>query len=277
MTERVPDGDFVDEFRRSLRMAVLNTEREQLIEVLAEAKRIKIDFDMARRVFETVSDRPSMIERNLDVIGLPHAPATWVEIDDRARRERAVDGAKAAPARIGYLISPHPSDPGVLIAAIARQIPERVDGACHLLPAFCAINLASLADLSARARDYLSDIPRESIARMAMYLMTYVPPGFTPEIDEFARVSSNVESDTLHAECRLETAGEGIYLLALLVALSAKNVVFSDAGGGIRTASVAPRRYGRGRRMLAALRLKAMAPVDRSYVGNRPVVSLVDA
>jgi hypothetical protein len=269
-------GDFVAEFRRSVRMAIQNTEREQVLEVLAEATRIRIDFDMVRRVFDTISDCPNLVERNLDVIGLPHAPATWIEIDDRARREMAPDMA-AAPSRIGFLISRHPADPGVLIAAIARQIPDRADGACHLMPAFCAINLASLTDLSMRARSYLSSVPQESVARMVMHLRTYVPPGFTPEIDEFAKVSSNVDSDALHTESRLETAGEGVFLLALLVALSASNVVFSDAADGIRTASVAPRRHGRGRRMLAALRLKVMGPVDRNYLGGRPVVSLIDA
>lgn len=275
MTVVIPSvQDFIGEFRKSVKLAVRNTEREQVLDALSEATRIRVDFELARRVFETVSDRPSVIERNLDVIGLPHAPATWIEIDDRARRGVEQETA-SAPSRIGFLLSPHPADPGVLIVAIARQMPERVDGACHLMPAFCAINLANLADLSMRARTYLSSDPRESKARMVMNLWTYVPPGFLPEIDEFAKVSNNA-SEALQTESRLETAGEGLFLLALLVALSARNVVFSEAEDGVRTATMVPKRYGSVRRMLTSLRLKTMDPVDRGYVGTQPVVSLVD-
>lgn len=270
------DGDFAVEFCKSIRQAIQNTEREQVLDLLAEATRIRIDFDMVRRVFTTVSDCPNLIERNLDVIALPHAPATFIEIDERARREGEAENMPTL-ARIGYLLSQHPSDPGVLIAAIARQIPERVEGACHMMPAFCAINLASLTDLSMRARRYLSTTPQESIARMVMHLRTYVPPGFTPELDEFAKVSNNIDSDTLHTESRMEAAGEGVFLMALLVSLAAKNIVFAESDDGVRTASVAPRRHGKTRKALAALRLMAVGPVDRGYRKGRPVVSLIDA
>lgn len=268
------DDDFAAEFRRSIRRAIQNTEREQVLDLVTKATRIRIDFEMTRRVFNTISDCPNMIERNLDMITLPHAPATFIEIDDHARRETDLP---SGIARIGFLIAPHPADPGVLIVAIARQIPERVEGACHLMPAFCAINLASLTDLSMRARRYLSTTPQDSIARMVMHLRTYVPPGFTPELDEFTKVVDNIDSDTLHLASRMETAREGVFLLALLVALAAENVVVSESGDGIRIAKVAPRQYGRGRRTLATLRLKAAGPVDRSYRKGHPVLSLVDA
>ena len=146
-----------------------------------------------------------------------------------------------------------------------------------MMPAFCAINLASLTDLSMRARRYLSTTPQESIARMVMHLRTYVPPGFTPELDEFAKVSNNIDSDTLHTESRMEAAGEGVFLLALLVSLAAKNIVFAESDDGVRTASVVTRRHGKTRRALAALRLMAVGPMDRGYRKGRPVVSLVDA
>jgi hypothetical protein len=267
-------GEFIDEFRRSIASAVQNTERGQLLDVLSDAVRIVVDPAMVRRVFETVSETPNLVERNLDLIGLPHAPATWIEIDDRARRDAAA--GLEGPSRIGFLLSPHPADPGVLVAAIARQIPERADGACHLMPAFCAINLAVLSDLAAAARHHLSTTPKESVARMVMSLMTYVPPGFTPEIDEFAKVAANVDSDRLHAESRVETAGEGVFLLALLVFLLARNVAYAAGEDGVRTASVVPERPGRLRRALAALRLRATPSVERSRSGGRPVVALVD-
>lgn len=266
--------DFASVFRRSIAGAVQNVEREQILAIMPEAVRISVDPGMVRRVFELVSATPHLIERNLDLVGLPHAPATWIEIDDRARRESPPAGEGLS--RIGFLISPHPADPGVLVVAIARQIPERADGVCHLMPAFCAFNLAILSDLSRAARSHLSTDPRESAARMVMSFMTYVPPGFTPEIDEFAKVAANVDSDRLHAESRMESSGEGLYLLALLVALMARNTVFETGADGIRTASLAPARPSRLRRALSAARLRTVAAVERGFAGGRPVVDLVD-
>ena len=270
--------DFADEFRRSVRRAVQNVEREQVVEALSGARRIRAGFDVTRRAFEMLSRAPHLIERNLDVVGLPHAPATWIEIDDRARRGLAPDAPFSGPARVGYLLSPHPSDPGVLVAALARQIPERVDGACHLMPAVCALNVAALSELAALARRGLSRIPEESVARMVMHLVTYVPPGFWPEIEEFAKVAVNVEAETLHTEARRESAAEGVFLLALLVTLMASNVAFDEGEDGYRTARVAPRRVGMFGRALSALRVGEPESVKRSWNRRkgRPAVELVD-
>ncbi|WP_456717619.1 MULTISPECIES: hypothetical protein [unclassified Bradyrhizobium] len=182
----------------------------------------------------------------MDLIVPPHDKVLWVEMDGYARRPllERTEGTIGGGDRVGYLIMRHEADSNVLVCAIARKTPDRVGGACYLMPALCAISLPELAEFSATSRRYLDRERQRSQRRMVMMVRSYIPPGVEEEIRDLGKASKQFDSEKSLLSARGESAPEGAFMIATLLALSAVNVSIGDADGVAEmTELVPPARY----------------------------------
>lgn len=237
-------SSFFDEFSAVLR-DVGGEEREQLLTHMPQARRLILDARLASAVYDALNDAPATIERNMDLIVPPQDGILWLELDGYARRKPSerVDGLVAGDDRVAYLVMRHESDPNVLVCAVARKTPDRIGGACYLMPALCAVSLPELAEFAATSRRYFDQERKRSLARMVMMVRTYTPPGIESEIREIGKASKGFDDEKSLLASRGESAPEGVFMVATLLALSATNVHINadDASAKLHAATRPPR------------------------------------
>lgn len=234
-------SDFFEEFSALLRSAG-GPERSQLLDFMSRARRILLNNELTSAAYDALNEAPSTIERNMDLIAPPADEVLWIELDGYARRlasERSAE-AHGGDDRVGYLVMKHQSDPNVLVCAVARKSPDRVDGSCYLMPAFCAISLPELAEFSRTSRRYFDCGRQNSQGRMIMMVRAYMPPGIAAEIRELGKAAKTFDEQKVQLTARGESAPEGVFLLAVLMALSASNV---EQTNGLASLTAAPVPY----------------------------------
>ena len=232
---------FFDEFS-ALLLSAGGPERSQLLDFMPRARRILLNNELTSAVYDALNEAPSSIELNMDLIAAPADDVLWIELDGYARRlaSERTGAAHGQDDRVGYLVMRHQSDPDVLVCAVARKSPDRVDGACYLMPAFCAISLPELAEFSGASRRYFDRGRQSSQGRMIMMVRAYMPPGIAAEIREMGKAAKAFDEQQVQLAARRESAPEGVFLLAVLMALSASNV---EQAGGFASLTGAPAPY----------------------------------
>lgn len=237
---------FLEEFANLL-SAVGGAERQQMLALIPQAKRIVLDAGLAAAVYDAVNEAPWSVESNLDLLIPPKDAVLWMEMDGYARRplSERLGAETKGDDRVGYLVMRHVDDPNVLVAAVARKTPDRIGGACYLMPALCAVSVPELVEFAGMSRRYFDRERRYSQRRLVMMVRTYIPPGIDGEIGEIGKASTSFDKDQAVLAARGESAPEGVFLVAALLALSAVNVVVGDGAAEVAETPL-PMRFALG-------------------------------
>lgn len=248
-------------------------ERAQVAGLLKRARRHVLSPEVVETVHRTVREVPHTIERNLDFLGYPGAPL-WFEYenDSRAPAEQAITGNRTLfhPKRLGFLLEGAEADANAgerLLALVAWQF---TDGSVHFSPALLYWDVDRLAELAQLARDKLGSGRDESQARMMHLVQLSIPQGFAAETEIVC--DNAVELEEAKAASMRDSAGEGLFVLAVMLLMTTEQVK-TDPGGVVSFSEGTVPEPGRVHRLFASSRPRAFG-FERRKRGRDLVLQL---
>jgi hypothetical protein len=195
--------------------------RDQLLASMNVAHCTKLEASFVKAAASAVQDFPNTLERNLDLVKAPPQPL-WVEWNEVDRSgEQHLPAGMSLPIRVGALIIPDEANPDLVGGMFAW---ENEGGQVDHAPAFFLFSLSHLADLAYHARNFFSQVPIESRARLLSVVLTDIPADFVAEME----VMQGLRPDDLPIETQCENARkvastEAFFVLATLLLMQSEN------------------------------------------------------
>jgi hypothetical protein len=161
-------------------------------------------------------DFPWTVESNLDMVTWPGEP-TWYEVPGYLGN--IADGEEPV---VGFLVLPHPEEPGLYMVATAFQSSTVAARHCY---AMALLDVAALTDNAMRARRFYSKTATESAERIMMQIGVSISDDFRDEL----MITEDGKEEIIEAAMRDATA-EIPVLLTLLATEASDNGFLLDLG-----------------------------------------------
>lgn len=174
-----------------------------------EATKTVLSETAAQAVRRLWVENPWTVESNLDLVNWPGEP-TWYELPGYLKNVNEGDNPI-----LGFLLLPHPEDEGLYMVATAFETSTISARHCY---AMALLDVSSLVDNAARARNFYSFTPDESAERIMSLVGVSISDDFRDEL----MILQDGNEEVIEAVMR-DATSEIPILLSLLAAEAAEN------------------------------------------------------
>lgn len=234
-------------------------EHIQIAGLLKEASKNVIQKNAAAEIRNFLNNDPISIERNLHLIERPQSPV-WYEWDLETRSGHG----GGEHAKTGCLVTPHPFDPGLMLAVTGWST-NGLD-ARHAF-AVALFDTDSMRQASEFAKKQHNTSSIRSLTRIMSYIEVTMPPGFS---DEIAILSDN--DPLAHEKSYRDATAEIPFLFSLMVMEKVKGgLIPIDEGGYFLNRLEIPPKKGFIRNLADNIKGRKSYINDPVYSNERPV------